>query len=81
MAQIDIDLPTGLKGWVDQCVADGSYVTASDYICDLIRRDQRNNAEVAELQAMIDLGQASGIDPRDPSHVIKAIISKHAASS
>lgn len=81
MAQVNISLPDGLKSWVDQLVAAGSYSSASDYVRDLIRRDERNAADLAEVQAMIDSGLASGIDPRDPSDIIEAIIAKHRADA
>ena len=39
--------------------------------------DEWSAADIAEVQAMIDSGLASGIDPRDPSDIIEAIIAKH----
>ena len=41
--------------------------------------DEWSAADIAEVQAMIDSGLASGIDPRDPSDIIEAIIAGHRA--
>jgi len=38
-AQIDIDVPAGLKGWIDQQIATGRFEDADDYIRHLVRRD------------------------------------------
>jgi antitoxin ParD1/3/4 len=44
--------------------ADGRYANASDYVRDLIRKDQGRCDSIAKLQALIDEGDASG-DPID----------------
>ncbi|MEO6217148.1 MAG: hypothetical protein ABIO86_14045 [Sphingomonas sp.] len=41
--------------------------------------DERRAADLVEVQAMIDAGLASGIDPRDPAEIIEAIIARHRA--
>lgn len=58
MATMNISLPDEMKEWVEQQVATGQYGNASDYIRDIIRRDQE---AIAQLQAMIDEGLNSGI--------------------
>jgi antitoxin ParD1/3/4 len=60
MAQMNISVPDGLKNWADQRVADGRYASTSDYVRDLMRRDQDEAAELAWLQSAIDKGRASG---------------------
>ncbi|MDB5701934.1 MAG: addiction module antitoxin, partial [Sphingomonadales bacterium] len=40
MAQMNISVPEALKNWADQRVADGRYASTSDYVRDLMRRDQ-----------------------------------------
>ena len=40
------------------------YDTTSDYVRDLIRRDQERAAAIAELQVLIDIGLASGISTK-----------------
>ncbi|MBB5685321.1 ribbon-helix-helix domain-containing protein [Sphingobium boeckii] len=40
MAQMNISIPEGLKAWAEQRVAEGRYASTSDYVRDLIRRDE-----------------------------------------
>ncbi len=62
MATMNISLPDKMKAWVEAQTADGRYANASDYVRDLIRRDQDKQRAVASLQAAVDLGYANG-DP------------------
>jgi antitoxin ParD1/3/4 len=54
MAQMNISLPPALKEWVDQMVGDGRYASSSDYVRELIRRDQDHANKLARLRAAID---------------------------
>jgi antitoxin ParD1/3/4 len=66
MAQMNISIPDKLKGWAEQRVAEGRYSSTSDYVRDLVRRDQENEEKLRRLQAAIDEGRNSGISERDP---------------
>ncbi len=66
MAQMNISIPDKLKGWAERRVAEGRYSSTSDYVRDLIRRDEEYQEKVERLQAAIDEGRASGISERDP---------------
>jgi len=80
MAQMNISVPEGLKIWAEQRVAQGRYSSASDYVRDLIRRDQDSAAEeILWLQTMIDEGRASPAVDREPSAVIADILSDRRA--
>ncbi|MGQ0565301.1 MAG: type II toxin-antitoxin system ParD family antitoxin [Gemmobacter sp.] len=57
---MNISLPDQMKAWVEAQSRDGTYSNASDYVRDLIRRDQARRVALAELQALIDEGIASG---------------------
>ena len=57
---MNISLPDQMKAWVEAQSRDGVYSNASDYVRDLIRRDQERRAAVAELQVLVDEGIASG---------------------
>ena len=50
MAQMNVSIPEKLKGWAEQRVAEGRYSSTSDYIRDLVRRDQENVVMVAESE-------------------------------
>jgi len=80
MPQLNISLPVGLKSWVDDRVADGRFSSASDYVRDLIRREEERATELAGLQAALDKGAASGVDPRDPATIFGDIRAKYAAA-
>jgi antitoxin ParD1/3/4 len=61
MATMNISLPDQMKQWVEEQVATGRYANASDYVRDLVRRDQLRAEGIARLQAEVDKGRASGI--------------------
>ncbi len=60
MATMNISLPEQMKSWVEEQTRDGRFGNVSDYMRDLIRRDQDRQQAVAEIQALIDEGIASG---------------------
>lgn len=60
MATMNVSLPDGMKQWVDKRADGVRYANVSDYIRDLIRRDQEREQATAELQALVDEGLASG---------------------
>ncbi len=66
MAQMNVSLPEGLKSWAEARVAEGRYSSTSDYVRDLMRRDQEREEQARRLQAEIDEGRASGVSERDP---------------
>ena len=72
MAQMNISLPDGLKDWVDRAVAEGRYSSASDYVRDLLRRDQDEAERRAQLRAAIDHGRESGVSKRSLSDIYEA---------
>ncbi|MDB5715752.1 MAG: parD-4, partial [Sphingomonadales bacterium] len=73
--------PEALKNWADQRVADGRYASTSDYVRDLMRRDQDEAAELAWLQTEVDKGRASPVDPRTPSQVIHDVVTQYHAKN
>jgi antitoxin ParD1/3/4 len=48
----------------------GHYAATSDYVRDLIRRNQDNRTGVTALQAMIDEGLASATSPRSLDEIL-----------
>ena len=64
MATLNISLPDPMRAWIDARVEGGRYASGSDYVRDLIRRDQDAEAELAALQAALDRGRASGVSGR-----------------
>lgn len=70
MAQMNVSVPNPMKDWCEAQVRQGRYSTTSDYVRDLIRRDQDNQAGVKVLQTMIDEGLASGVSPRSLDEIL-----------
>ena len=63
MATMNISLPDAMKAWAETQAETGRYSNTSDYVRDLIRRDQERAEKIAAMQAMIDEGRASGPSP------------------
>jgi antitoxin ParD1/3/4 len=60
MATMNISLPDLMKEWVATQIETGRYANSSDYVRDLIRRDQESKAQQEALQAAITTGLESG---------------------
>lgn len=63
MATMNVSLPDAMKDWVETQVQGGRYANASDYVRDLIRKDQEKWSKIAHWQKLIDEAMA---DPRPP---------------
>ncbi|MBY0283328.1 MAG: type II toxin-antitoxin system ParD family antitoxin [Sphingomonas sp.] len=70
MAQMNISIPEALKSWAEARVAEGRYSSTSDYVRDLVRRDQEYAEKLKALQAAIDEGLASGVSDRTIEDII-----------
>ena len=60
MATMNVSLPEPMKAWVERQVRSGRYGNASDYVRELIRRDQERKEAVALLQRAVNAGVESG---------------------
>ena len=72
MATMNISLPDAMKDWVEAQARTGSYSNASDYVRDVIRRDQERAGSLAELQALLTKGLESGLSDRTIDDMLKA---------
>jgi len=61
MATMNISLPDRMKQWVEGQAETGRYSNASDYVRDLIRRDQERAEKIAHMQALVEEARHSGI--------------------
>lgn len=65
MSTMNISLPDALKSFVDEQVSQGSYGTSSEYVRELIRKDQ----ERLKLRALLLAGAASEtLKPATPAY-------------
>ena len=68
VATMNVSLPDPLKDWVEAQVEAGRYANASDYVRDLIRRDQ--DRKEALLDAL-DEGLKSGVTDYSMDEILK----------
>jgi len=80
MATMNVSLPDPMKAWVEAQVHGGQYGNASDYVRDLIRRDQQDRKQIKTLQAAITKGLESGISDRTMQDILKEARSKAKAT-
>jgi len=80
MATMNVSLPDPMKAWVEAQVNGGQYGNASDYVRDLIRRDQQDREQIKTLQAAITKGLESGISDRAMQDILKEARSKAKAA-
>lgn len=71
MATMNVSLPNPMKDWVETQVKTGQYGNASDYVRDLIRRDQQDREQIKILQQAISIGIESGISDRSMLEILK----------
>jgi len=60
MATMNISVPDPMKEWVQAQIDSGQYANASDYLRDLIRKDQARKSQLRALQKAITEGVESG---------------------
>src|SRR5690606_14658017 len=60
MATMNISLPDQMKSFAEEQARGGRYANVSDYMRDLIRRDQARQEAVAGIQRLVDEAMASG---------------------
>jgi antitoxin ParD1/3/4 len=66
MDTMNIALPESMKHYVQERVSDGGYSSVSEYVCELIRADQKRKAE-----ERIDALLLEGVDSGEPITVTK----------
>ena len=69
MATMNISLPDPMKEWVETQARGGRYSNTSDYVRDLIRRDQDRAAKIARMQRLVDEGLESGVSDRSMADI------------
>lgn len=76
MATMNVSLPDPMKDWVEAQAKTGRYSNASDYVRDLIRRDQIRTDKIAEMQRFVDDGIKSGVGIRSKDELFAAAIAR-----
>lgn len=78
MATMNISLPSPMRDWVEQQIKGGRYSNNSDYVRELIRRDQEQHDKVLVLQQAITKGLESGLDGKLDMNEIKQLAREQA---
>lgn len=60
MVTVNVSLPDLMRDWVEAQMKTGRYANASDYVCDLIRKDQKRAGKIASMQFLVEDGLKSG---------------------
>ncbi|WP_211314517.1 type II toxin-antitoxin system ParD family antitoxin [Kordia periserrulae] len=66
---MNVSLPNQMKSWVEGKIVEGKYHNASEYIRDLIRRDQAEAERNLAFKTAIDLGRNSGTNNRSSKDI------------
>lgn len=69
MTSMNVSLPEQMKSWVEGKIDAGQYHNASEYIRDLIRKDQAETEKTLAFRAAIEIGRASGVDDRSVDEI------------
>lgn len=67
MPTLNVNIPDPMREWVEERVKSGEYVDATDYVSELIRRDQDKREGL--IRALIE-GEQGGISPRSVRQII-----------
>lgn len=81
MATMNVSLPDDMKNWVEDQTQTGRYSNASDYVRDLIRKDQDRVEKIAQMQMAINEGLESGISKKSMNDVLKQARRNNGVSS
>lgn len=76
MATMNVSLPDPMKDWVEAQAKTGRYSNASDYVRDLIRRDQVRSDKIAAMQRFVDDGLKSGVGSRSKDELFAAAVAR-----
>ena len=70
---MNISLPAGLKNWVEKQVEENGYSTASEFVRDILRREQqhvRSRQEIDQLLTeAIESGESTPMTRKDWSRI------------
>ena len=61
MTTMNVSLPDEMKRWVEDQARSGRFGNSSDYVRDLIRRDQERQVRIVNIQQLVDAGLRSGV--------------------
>ena len=76
MSNMSVSLPEQMKAWIEARIKAGKYHNASEYVRDLIRRDQGDHEKLEVLRAAIDKGRKSGVSDKSIDDIWREVKSR-----
>ncbi|WP_018899981.1 type II toxin-antitoxin system ParD family antitoxin [Rhizobium sp. 2MFCol3.1] len=73
MPTVTVTVSDEMKVWLEKQASAGSYADASDYVRDLVRRDQERATKIANMQALVDEGLASGVSDETMDDILRSL--------
>lgn len=71
---MNVSIPDPMKDWVQGQIETGKYANASDYVRDLIRRDQE---KVEVIRHALLEGERSGVSRRKAEDIMRDVKKRH----
>lgn len=78
MATMNVSLPDPMKDWVEDQIKTGQYSNASDYVRDLIRKDQEYRDKRELLVRALVAGEQSGQSNSTVEQIWESVKARHA---
>ncbi len=66
---MNISLPDPMKHWIEAQTETGRYSNVSDFVRDLVRREQERRDKIAAMQRHVDDARAGGISHENMADV------------
>lgn len=70
MATMNISLPDQMKDWVEEQSREGRFANSSDYVRELIRRDQQRTDKIIAMQHLVDEARSSGVSSKTAKDIV-----------
>lgn len=77
MIRKTISMPDEMGAFIEERVKSGKYGNESEYLRDLIRKEQERLEAIDVVQKMVDEALASGISPRTPQDILDDVLRRH----
>ena len=77
MIRKTISMPDEMGAWIEARVKSGQYGNDSEYLRDLVRRDQERQDAARRFQEQIDEGMASGVSDATVTDIWKEAVRRH----
>lgn len=77
IASMNISLPDPMRAWVESQLESGKYASTSDYVRDLIRKDQEQREKFEALKTAIQEGLESGVSDRTMEEIWNDFEQRH----